>query len=310
MTPDTAVTMQPCTCPCGCTQLSTLAMTASAVLARHARCADCQTPEHLAAHPSTTATPAASDPGVEDGGVTGRPITHVHTPDPAEQALAQEVLTENARAIWREQWARWQASLPEKFRTARTEHPQVLERLKRLRDGKRSVASLAVLGSVGAGKTYLAVSYANMAIREGLLRPAEVLFGSEAELLAGAVNSSFGEVEPALRRITDRRFKMLVIDDVGRGTWLREDMRSKVFSLVLDKYWSDNRVIVMTSNLSSEALAAYLGEGAIDRLRSMTGYGGVILDSEHKRRKVTQEILDTTREPSPEPTPPPGSATR
>lgn len=140
--------------------------------------------------------------------------------------------------------------------------------------------------------TWLAVAYANQAIRAGYFKPSEVLFGSESELLAAAANSSFGEVEKALRRIVSGRYRMIIIDDVGRGTWLRDDMRAKVFSLVLDKFWSDNLVVVITSNLARDGLAEYVGEGAMDRLRSMTGYGGIVLDSEHMRRKVTEEMLN------------------
>jgi hypothetical protein len=89
---------------------------------------------------------------------------------------------------------------------------------------------------------------------------------------------------------------MLVIDDVGRGTWLNEAMRPKVFSLVLDKFWSENRVIVITSNLNPAALGEYIGDGAMDRLRSLAGGASVVLDTESKRKLITAEMLKLSQE--------------
>jgi DNA replication protein DnaC len=215
----------------------------------------------------------------------------VYQPSAEELKVASEAHREVYEEIWTTQWNRWRDSLPEKFRDAETEHAQVKERLRRLSVGERGIASLAVLGAPGFGKTYLAIAYANAAIKAGYFKPSEVLFGSEAELLASAANSSFGEVEAGLRRLISPKIRMLVIDDVGRGTWLNEAMRPKVFSLVLDKFWSENRVVVFTSNLDPAALGEYIGDGAMDRLRSLVGNSSLVLDTESKRRKVTEEML-------------------
>lgn len=284
----------PCACPCGCANTTTVPAIGGPALARHARCQTCSTDEHLAAHP----TPAA------DGLTKPKVLTELYIPTPEETQLARAAAREVYGEIWNSQWEAWQASLPEKFRNAETEHSQVKERLRRLESGENGVASLLVIGAPGQGKTFLSIGYANAAIKAGYFKPSEVLFGSEAELLASAANSGFGEVEKRLGKILSPSVKMLILDDVGRGTWLNEAMRPKIFSLVLDKYWSRNRVIVMTSNLSTSLLAEYLGDGAMDRLRSMVGNGALILDTESKRRKVTEEMLARTKE-APEPVVPP-----
>lgn len=270
----------PCACTCGCSLPTSVPAMGSRALARHARCESCAEPAHLAAHPTVTTTVSAI-----------ASLTQKYTPTEEEQSLARAAAAEVHQEIWATQWAAWQASLPEKFKDAETSHPQVLERLKRLEAGERGIAGMLVIGAPGLGKTFLSLGYANAAIKAGYFKPSEVMFGSEAELLASAANSSFGEVEAGLRRILHPRVKMLIIDDVGRGTWLNEAMRPKVFSLVLDKFWSQNRVVVFTSNLSPSALGEYIGDGAMDRLRSLVGNASLVLDTESKRRKVTEEML-------------------
>lgn len=279
-----------CSCPHGCIKDTTLRDTGSAALARHARCDECSVESHLDKFP--TEKPQDSD---------GRKsITELYIPSEEEQEVARAAQREVFSEIWMNQWEAWQTSLPEKFRSAETEHAQVKERLRRLEAGERGVASLVVLGAPGFGKTFLSVGYANAAIKAGFVKPSEVIFGSEAELLASVANSGFGEVEVGFRRILSPKVKMLILDDVGRGTWLNEAMRPKVFSLILDKFWSQNRVIVITSNLNSAALAEYLGDGAMDRLRSMVGNASLVLDTESKRRKVTDEMLARAKmEPEP-----------
>lgn len=288
------VTFLPCTCPCGCSNTTAVPALGGSALARHARCASCAEESHLAAHP----TPKPAD------GVTRKSITELYVPTEEEIERARIVQREVFGEIWTEQWNRWQASVPEKFRNAETQNAQVVERLRRLSAGERGISSLVVLGAPGYGKTFLSIAYANAAIKAGYFKPSEVLFGSEAELLASVANSGFGEVEAGLRRLISPKIKMLIIDDVGRGTWLNEAMRPKVFSLVMDKFWSENRVIVVTSNLAPNALGEYIGDGAMDRLRSMVGSGALVLDTESKRKKVTEEMLARSKQAEGPVTPP------
>lgn len=283
-----------CACPHGCSTLTDIRDTGSVALARHARCEACGADAHIAEYPTKRA----------DDTENRKSITELYVPTDDEVAASKAAQREVFSEIWMDQWNAWQNSLPEKFRNAETEHAQVKERLRRLEAGEKGVASLVVLGAPGFGKTFLSVGYANAAIKGGYFKPSEVVFGSEAEILASVANSGFGEVEAGLRRILSPKVQMLILDDVGRGTWLNEAMRPKVFSLVLDKFWSQNRVIVITSNLNSAALAEYLGDGAMDRLRSMVGNASLVLDTESKRRKVTDEMLARAKQ-APEPVVPP-----
>lgn len=281
----------PCACACNCGRESVMPALGSAALGRHARCEECGEDRHIAQYP---------EKDVDGDEATSKDTTDVYVLSEEEREASMAAQKEVYNEIWSKQWAHWQASLPEKFKNAETEHPQIQERLRRLALGERGVASMVILGAPGLGKTWLAVGYANEAIKTGLLKPSEVMFGSEAELLSSVANSSFGEVEAGLRKLISPRVKMLIIDDVGRGTWLNEAMRPKVFSLVLDKFWSENRVVIVTSNLAPADLAEYIGDGAMDRLRSMVGNSSLVLDTESKRRKVTEEMLArVSQEPVP-----------
>lgn len=286
----------PCVCPCKCGKDSIVPRIGAEALAKHARCNECGLDAHMEKYP------IHAEPGKQR-----KNITEIYELSDYEKELAKKVRMEEKKEIWERQWISWQDSLPDKFKNAETEHSQVKERLKRIANGDTGVASLVVLGAPGYGKTFLGIAYANAAIKLGYYKPSEVVFGSEAELLAKAANSSFGEVEKALDKLVSPKIKMIIIDDVGRGTWLNEAMRPKVFSLVLDKYWADNRIVVITSNLTPKMLEEYIGDGAMDRLRSMAGGSSVVLDTESKRKKITQEMLEKAKEKSDEIPPLPGN---
>lgn len=253
-------------------------------MAKRARCRGCARPAHIEKYPQHLELANKLH--------VARPITDPYQPSPEEIALDMKIAEEQRQEIWNKAWASWQRSLPEKFQDAGANHPKVLERLDRIAAGKNATAGMVIFGDVGEGKTWMAVGYANTAIQKHLFQPNEVLYGSEAELLASAANSAFKDVEPALRHLTQKRYKMVIIDDVGRGTWLKDEMRPKVFSLVLDAAWRDNRIVVVTTNLTNEALSEYIGTGAMDRLRAMSGYDGVVLADRDMRRKTTKELLN------------------
>lgn len=277
----------PCGCPCGCTRLSTQPATSSPTLRRRARCVGCSKSEHRAQYPAVGES--------EEEHAAARPITVDKPLPPALAKLDREIAARQRQEIYDRALAHWLDSLPEKFRKAHTEHPKILERLDRVAAGHPGTAGALVFGQAGEGKTFLALGYANAAIERGLIHPSQVLFGTESELLAAAANMPFSEVQPALRHLTSRQYKMIIIDDVGRGTWLREDMRAKVFMLVLDAAWRDNRIVVITTNLGTDALEDYIGVGAMDRLRSVSGYNAIKLDDRSMRRRVTQASLDEAR---------------
>lgn len=220
-----------------------------------------------------------------------RMVTHPASSDPELARLDYEIAKQQRHEIRTQQLQRWRDSLPEKFRYARTDHPDVVKRVEQVAAGTPATAGMVITGTLGEGKTWMAVAYANALIERDLIQPNEILFGTESELLASAANAGFGDVEKRLRALTSRRVKMLIVDDVGRGTWLREDMRSKVFSLVFDAAWRDNKIVVVTTNLPKDNLEEEIGSGAMDRLRSMVGYKSTNLTDRDMRRRITNEML-------------------
>ena len=270
-----------CACPCGCTRPTRNPDVGSRVLAERARCTACSQPEHREHQTS---------PQVH----TRRSITPIQHVSAEDAALDARIAKEQQDAIRAQELIAWQERLPAKFQHATTENPRVTEALERWRKGQPGTAGLVILGDTGMGKTWAAVGYANAAIKAGLVRPSQILYGTEAELLAATANAAFGEVDAGLRKLTDPRYRMLIIDDVGRGPWLRDDMRQKVFALVSDAAWRDNKVVVLTTNLTNKDLADYVGEAAMDRFSSAAGYkSAVFLEGrdEHMRRSITQDAL-------------------
>lgn len=271
-----------CACPCGCTRTTRMPDVGSAVLARRARCSDCVDATHRAANQQA---PLQSSRAT----TTPKPVTG------DEAAWDARILAEQQATIRARELAAWQARLPAKFQNATTEHPSVMAALKRWADGMPGTAGLGILGATGYGKTWAAIGYANAAIKAGLVRPSQILYGTEAELLAGAVNAKFSDVAANLHQLTDRRYRMIVIDDVGRGPWLRDDMRQKVFAVVADAAWRDNKVLVITTNLTNDGLKEYVGEAAWDRMGSAAGYQSTVFlagREEHMRRTITQQALE------------------
>lgn len=283
-TPATVVT---CTCTCGCTNQVALKIP-SAALARHARCQTCGTEEHVRQHRGTRMKTTEPDAGTR--------ITSVYVPTPEEKAVAKAARDAYKKELWDAAWERWQQSIPEKFRNASPNLPQLRRNIARIRSGATAVSGSIIGGEVGRGKTWEAVGFANTAIKERLLHPSEVLFGTESELLSSVANSPFADVEAGLRRLTSGRYRLIIIDDVGRGTWLREEMRPKVFSRVFDNMWSNNHIVVITTNLDLPLLKEYVGTAAWDRLRSMVGLDSILLDAVDKREETTRQILATVKD--------------
>lgn len=270
-----------CACPCGCTRTTRMPDVGSRVLAHRARCSECAEATHRTAH--------AQEPPE-----TTRAITKVRPVSGEEAEWDARILAEQQARIKSAELQAWRARLPEKFQDADTEHPRVQEALTRWKSGQPGTAGLVILGDTGRGKTWAALGYANAAIKAGLVRPSTILYGTEAELLAAAANDTYGAVAGNLARLTSRLYRMVIIDDVGRGAWLRDDMRQKVFAQVADAAWRDNKVLVITTNLDNDALAAYVGEAAMDRMSSGAGYRSTMFlagREEHMRRATTERNM-------------------
>lgn len=276
----------PCTCGCKCLNIVTVS-TFSPVFAAHARCERCSQPEHL--HEYGGVTPLAID-------VPTSPfITPRYQETPEERALADAAVRDYREQLFQEAWDRWQQSIPAKFRYATPAHEATMKALERISSGKLAYSSLLLEGHVGTGKTWNAVGYANQAIRDRHIHPAEVLFGTEVTLLSSVANASFGQMEEALRRLTIGKYKLIVIDDVGRGNWARESMRQPLFSHVINEQYARNHAIVITTNLSRAELRDYIGTAAYDRLMAMTAITNVgTFDKTNRRMRQETTRSDLT----------------
>lgn len=304
-------TLIPCSCPCSCG--NKIPRPSFDVFIPTARCGPCSSNEHRREYP-------IQSPFTRNGHDTvPKNITPIVPLTEQERQAARRARQEIDDELWANAWHTWQTMLPEKFKNATNNHPMVADKLSRLIQGTAPLETSGVLirGIVGRGKTWLAIGYANDMIQAGVLHPSQVLFGTESELLASVANAPFAEVEKELKKLTSGRYRCIIVDDIGRGTWLRDDMRAKVFSFVFDKQWAHGNMVIATTNLSRENMTKYMGSAAMDRLLSMCGYSpDVLLEGLDKRKERTnarirehrtngKAAVETNR-----PAPPPKPASR
>lgn len=255
----------------------------SSALKRHARCERCAKSDHINTYPTSR---------IHHPDVRGmRHVTPIHVPTDAEKEFTRHALQLHKDEMWSNAWDRWQNSLPEKFRNATVSDPRLGERISRIKLNQAAVSSAIIVGDVGRGKTWEAVGFANELIRLRILHPSEVLFGTEAGLLSSIANASYGEVGVGLKRLTSGRYRMIIIDDVGHGGWLRPDMRPNVFFLLIDALWGSNDIMVITTNMQKDDLSAYIGRPAYERLRSMAGLESVKVHGEDRRASMARAAL-------------------
>ena len=123
---------------------------------------------------------------------------------------------------------------------------------------------LIYVGNVGVGKTHLACSVANQAVRSGY----STFFASVSKLIR-LVRSSWGTREE--QAVIDNliALDLLIIDEIGvqAGT---ENERNILFDVINGRYENMKSTIVIT-NLDRAQLKDYLGDRIIDRLRENGG---------------------------------------
>lgn len=292
-----------CPCPCGCGNLTSIPARAAALhsSSKYLRCDDCA---RLGGEHAATAPPKAEQPNPEI-----RPLVRVVNPIDAE--LDREADAEQAR-IYREQdWAKWQETLPDKFRNAcldeRVDEKNkqgIQDRLALLREGK--AAGAVINGRLGAGKSWLAYSYAAEALREGLLRSGQIKHGSEVDLFGNIAVAPWNERAALLRSLLSPRLRMLIIDDVGREMRMKAAERRSLYDQITDMAWSDGRALVITTNLLNgdptnggqvqksereldDYLFGWVGAAAYDRIRASCGRGPIIVPDRQMRAQLHEE---------------------
>ena len=271
----------PCRCRCGCTNTTDVPLRiAVESVTLHARCDAC----FQAGHPVPVARPPA--PGRAD---KHPPKIRPYRPSAAEQALDRAVALDEENLRWDERTLSWRESVNELFRDAVTEDPVVLDRLERIRSKQRG--GLLVLGEFGRGKSWRVFSLANMAVRDRLLMPSQIVHGSESELFGPVAVASFGQQEHLLSRMLDKRTRMVLIDDLGRcyypgGEDLQKTTRHGLFERVFDAAWSDEKYLVVSSNLLLPEIVEYIGAAAYERLADSVGDRPLWVNLDDKRRQL------------------------
>lgn len=123
--------------------------------------------------------------------------------------------------------------------------------------------SLLILGSVGSGKTHLAGAISNVLIDRGI----PVLFGTFSEHLT-QIRNEFNSNGERTYLAKMKTIPVLVLDDLGREKQT-EWTRQILFDVVNYRY-EHMTPIIITANMSIDALGNYLGGDVFSRLYEMS----------------------------------------
>jgi DNA replication protein DnaC len=284
----------PCACSCGCNTPVTITGQFAEVFAPHTRCNPCHT--HTHEYPNKP----APTPHITTNTITpDRPATNEEKADATEALHAIEKQRHNTAM------KRWTASLGGRFENAVIDRADIAAQYNALVEGHWSTASLLLYGTNGRGKTWNAVGYARQAVTDGLVPPSRVLFGTEASLLSDISNMSFSDKEytaqqAALRKMMSGHYRIVVIDDVGRGGWKIENAKNDLLWRLIDTQYARGNILILTTNLPlrpegrGPGFIDYIGKSSQDRLMEMCGRVGVIEftnnDPQHRNRRsaITQ----------------------
>lgn len=267
----------PCSCECGKDTTVAASKVTSAAAARMLRCPACIRAGHLGLAAKKDTAPVA------DGAARKRPkpqvrVVSVYDEDDAE--LDRMAAREALAMRWAEATAKFEKSLPEKFRRPLdpVQEQAVEDRLKRLEDpqgrGDHQL-SLHTYGPYGSGKTWVGYSYLRCAVERRLVWPSEIVHGTEAEIMEPLVFAARWEIADRMKKFLNPRMKMLLIDDVGNmGRWPDVETRHATYASVVNWCWENNRALIMTTNLDlgpGESLERWIGVAAYERWRNMIG---------------------------------------
>lgn len=193
----------------------------------------------------------------------------------------------------------WAAKVGPTFRHAETQTPQILERVERHRtkQGLHKTSILFYGDQYGRGKTWAAYSYINSLVKEGLILPGQVFFGTESATVSRIANSGFNRSEEMLEMKRESH-KVFFIDDVGQAYFFKKEHREEVWYELIDHIYTKRLTLILTTNLpfSEHGLGAHVGGRAWDRLRTLVGNDGAIqLKGVNKRDAIYQENEEAYR---------------
>lgn len=187
----------------------------------------------------------------------------------------------------------WAEKVGPTFAHASTETPQILERVERhrMKKGLHKTSILFHGDKYGRGKTWAAHSYINLLVKEGLILPGQIFFGTESATVSRIANSGFNRSEE-MQEMKRQSHKIFFIDDVGQGYFFKKEHREEVWYELIDHIYTKRLTLILTTNLSFNeyGLGNWVGGRAWDRLRTLVGNDGAIqLQGINKRDAIYQE---------------------
>jgi DNA replication protein DnaC len=188
----------------------------------------------------------------------------------------------------------WAAKVGPTFSHAETQTPQILERVERHRkkQGLHKTSIMFYGNQYGRGKTWAAYSYLNALVKEGIILPGQIFFGTESATISRIANSGFNRSEEMLEMKRESH-KIFFIDDVGQGYFFKKEHREEVWYELIDHIYTKRLTLILTTNLTfteNNGLGNWVGGRGWDRLRTLVGNDGALeLRGVNKRDAIFQE---------------------
>lgn len=127
--------------------------------------------------------------------------------------------------------------------------------------------SLVIAGSVGVGKTHLACA---LAIEIAKKYAESILFIKEVDMIARIRDSYKGSGEEEMQIVNSYvSASLLVIDDIGTGDITKH--KQECLYRIIDGRYSNDKPIIITTNLDGVKFKEYIGDRAYDRLKDKGG---------------------------------------
>lgn len=157
-------------------------------------------------------------------------------------------------------WARFAKSAIDAH-TAEDALPDIAEFKTNVRTHRKRGINLVLMGTLGGGKTYLMNSIARALVKDGVIAPQLIRFGTEAELLYPLVVGFPSDQKAYRDDFTDpSRTQMIMIDEVGRGNFTREDDRVAAWDIVTGFAYNHDIPLIVTTNLMPTPKGALVDE--------------------------------------------------